>query len=438
MPKSPGTTIASVDPAGEAVYASAAPGNGRDRRTEVLDTAAELFATSGLRTSLKEIADACGILPGSLYHHFDSKEAIIVELISRYRADLDTLAASAVRRLEATSDEGIRDRIFELAEDLAACARRNRAALLLTFYEPPTAAGSDLVRAAQHTRTAIEQATTETFRRARATGYLRDGVDLDVLAHRFCGVMLHISLGVLRDVPGAQDMVAIRCRILMEGIASRQPSDEVLDRSEAMVAAREVVDSWQAAEADEDERFAMLRSVARREFGRRGYEATTVRDIASAAGISLGSVYRLIGSKDELLGTVMHSFVRTVRTSWAPVLAAEAGPLEKLDALMWVNINLVERFSDEFNIQLAWVRETPPRTSNLGATFGARLRDVQTLLAAGRRSGEVEVEGQTAGVRAWALFELLWVPEETVVQLGPREALGFARETVIRGASQRS
>ena len=42
------------------------------RREEILETAAELFGTSGLRTSLREIADACGILPGSLYHHFDS------------------------------------------------------------------------------------------------------------------------------------------------------------------------------------------------------------------------------------------------------------------------------------------------------------------------------------------------------------------------------
>jgi len=56
---------------------------GGSRRTEILDTAAALFASSGLRTSLKEIADACGILPGSLYHHFESKEAIIVELVER-------------------------------------------------------------------------------------------------------------------------------------------------------------------------------------------------------------------------------------------------------------------------------------------------------------------------------------------------------------------
>ena len=69
------------------------------RREEILQTAATLFASSGFRTSLAEIADACGILPGSLYHHFDSKEAIIVELVHRYHDDLDRVAKEALDTL---------------------------------------------------------------------------------------------------------------------------------------------------------------------------------------------------------------------------------------------------------------------------------------------------------------------------------------------------
>jgi AcrR family transcriptional regulator len=65
------------------------------RREEILQTAARLFASSGFRTSLADIADACGILPGSLYHHFDAKEAIVVELVHRYHDDLDRIAKEA-------------------------------------------------------------------------------------------------------------------------------------------------------------------------------------------------------------------------------------------------------------------------------------------------------------------------------------------------------
>src|SRR3954469_10088533 len=66
------------------------------RRTEILQTANTVIATSGLRSSLQQIADAAGILAGSLYHHFESKEAILVELIRRYHADLDRIGEIAL------------------------------------------------------------------------------------------------------------------------------------------------------------------------------------------------------------------------------------------------------------------------------------------------------------------------------------------------------
>src|SRR5579863_1997313 len=107
------------------------------RREEILETAAALFASSGLRTSLKEIAAACGILPGSLYHHFDSKEAIIIELVQRYRDDLDRVAKEAMANLHEPSSGPVEDRILGFGRAIAECAVRHRAALLLTLYDPP-------------------------------------------------------------------------------------------------------------------------------------------------------------------------------------------------------------------------------------------------------------------------------------------------------------
>jgi AcrR family transcriptional regulator len=162
-----------------------------------------------------------------------------------------------------------------------------------------------------------------------------------------------------------------------------------------------------------------------------------VRDIAKAAGLSTGSVYRLIGSKDELLTSIMRSFEDKARHGWADVLRSGSTVVEKLDALMWVNINAVERFSDEYNIQLAWLRESPPSTASLGATFTARLRDLKSLLAQGTRDGELDVAGPSADIRAWALFELMWMPESIVRASGPRGALELIRETTLRGAARR-
>jgi len=59
---------------------------------------------------------------------------------------------------------------------------------------------------------------------------------------------------------------------------------------------------------DPDDRTAVLFSVARAEFARRGYEAAMIRDIAAAAGIGSGNVYRFIESKDALLESIMSSY----------------------------------------------------------------------------------------------------------------------------------
>ncbi|NLA37272.1 MAG: helix-turn-helix transcriptional regulator, partial [Actinobacteria bacterium] len=52
------------------------------RRDELLGLAATMFAERGLRaTTVRDIADSAGILSGSLYHHFASKEAMVDEVL---------------------------------------------------------------------------------------------------------------------------------------------------------------------------------------------------------------------------------------------------------------------------------------------------------------------------------------------------------------------
>ncbi len=394
-----------------------------------------LLASSGLKTSLRDIADACGILPGSLYHHFESKDAIIVELVARYRADLDGIAEDARDALNEPDPDPVPQQIENFGKAIAACAVRHRAALLLTLYEPPAGASDQLVQVAMRSPLGIDTAMLEVLRAGRKSGYIRPGVDLATLADRLCACLLHISLGVFPDVRGSDEVPLIRCRIVLDGIAVNAPDDVELDRSKPFEAAAQTIDEWDKVDAEEDDRLPMLRAVARTEFGRRGYEATTVRHIAAAAGLSTGSVYRLVGSKDDLLMSIMRSFTTKARSAWTSVLKAEGTTVEKLDALMWINLNVVDRFSDEFNIQLAWLRESPPNTTNLGASFSARLRDLKSLLAQGLQSGELHLYGSSADIRAWSLFELLWMPENIVRKLGCRDAHTMARETVLRGAA---
>ncbi|MEV5413674.1 TetR/AcrR family transcriptional regulator [Thermopolyspora sp. NPDC052614] len=64
-------------------------GSASDRRDHLVKLAAEIFARKGFQaTTVREIAKEAGILSGSLYHHFDSKETIVDEVLSTFLEDL--------------------------------------------------------------------------------------------------------------------------------------------------------------------------------------------------------------------------------------------------------------------------------------------------------------------------------------------------------------
>ncbi|PTB99082.1 TetR family transcriptional regulator [Marinobacter sp. Z-F4-2] len=87
---------------------------------DVLSNAARLFREKGFeRTSLKEIAEACNMLPGSLYYRYNSKEALLVELMRR---GVDLVTAE-VKSAYASSDDPV--------ERLRLCINAHLRALLL-------------------------------------------------------------------------------------------------------------------------------------------------------------------------------------------------------------------------------------------------------------------------------------------------------------------
>ena len=82
----------------------------RSRREEILSIAARQFAERGVATTtVRDIGAAAGILSGSLYHHFESKEQMVAELlqpvmerqVGQYRAivSAETGAAESMRAL---------------------------------------------------------------------------------------------------------------------------------------------------------------------------------------------------------------------------------------------------------------------------------------------------------------------------------------------------
>lgn len=73
----------------------------RNKREDVLQRAAELIARHGFDgTSMRDIATAVGMLPGSLYYHFPSKEEMLIAIHERVVKDMTDRVTTAIEGID--------------------------------------------------------------------------------------------------------------------------------------------------------------------------------------------------------------------------------------------------------------------------------------------------------------------------------------------------
>src|SRR4030095_4989981 len=77
-------------------------------------------------------------------------------------------------------------------------------------------------------------------------------------------------------------------------------------------------------------------------------------------------------------------------------------------------------------------------TPNPGWSFTTRLRQLRALLTEGIRSGGIRSESPSTGMLARCVLDVLWIPENILRARGKRAALVHARDTVLRGVTDRS
>jgi AcrR family transcriptional regulator len=77
----------------------------QDRRELIVATAAEMFARKGIKaTTVREIADAVGVLSGSLYHYFKSKDEIVQEILVEFLVETRARYAEVLGRGDGVAE----------------------------------------------------------------------------------------------------------------------------------------------------------------------------------------------------------------------------------------------------------------------------------------------------------------------------------------------
>jgi AcrR family transcriptional regulator len=155
------------------------------RRDEITRTACAVFARKGFQNStMRDVADATGILAGSLYHHYASKDDLLVEVLKRFYADsIDDIG----RVIEETPDPA--DAVVRLIELAVRYTVERRDEAMIIENDAPYLAQLPAFDFVFESAAEAERRWIAVLERARDSGQIRADIDLPTLYRTIMGSM---------------------------------------------------------------------------------------------------------------------------------------------------------------------------------------------------------------------------------------------------------
>jgi AcrR family transcriptional regulator len=125
-------------------------------------------------------------------------------------------------------------------------------------------------------------------------------------------------------------------------------------------------------------------------FSKKGYQNTSVRDIASALNMNIASLYKYVSTKDDIL----FLFYKRIHQHWKEVLrstieAEEMDPVEQLKSLIQTGLERCLRLNDEIRTIFVESRHLEPDSLHIVlSTETEFIRSIEKLIIRGLESGQ--------------------------------------------------
>lgn len=150
----------------------------RRNRERILESARAVFAEYGADAQIDDVARQAGVGVGTVYRHFPTKEALLVELLR------EKFRLFGARAREALKQDG---EPFAVFEDLL---RRNAetAASDAAVQQALAGAGEHIWMQAEAEQQELVALTGELIARARRAGTIRQDVEANDIAMLMCGL----------------------------------------------------------------------------------------------------------------------------------------------------------------------------------------------------------------------------------------------------------
>jgi len=155
-----------------------------DRRRQILEVAAQTICETGYeRASMRQIAQACGLAKAGLYHHVESKEHLLVEIM---HYGMDIFEELVLSQVEPIADPLERLRTC-MARNVLMVTRDRSKAITIILHEHATLTGEELARINERKKRYV-RFLEHSFAEAIEAGKIRP-VDPKVAAFAFLGAV---------------------------------------------------------------------------------------------------------------------------------------------------------------------------------------------------------------------------------------------------------
>ena len=133
-------------------------------------------------------------------------------------------------------------------------------------------------------------------------------------------------------------------------------------------------------------------------FHKKGYHNTSTRDIAKAAGVSVGSLYQYFRHKEDLMVLILQAFMELIEENIIPIADAEIDPVQKLDRI----INKYYRLLDQNHVKTSILYH---QSGGMSINTRSYFNDVEDMVH--DKFGRIIKEGMESGV-----FQKVKIPRE--------------------------
>jgi TetR/AcrR family transcriptional regulator, cholesterol catabolism regulator len=322
----------------------------------LFDTAATLFWEKGFAaTSTREIAAALGIQQASLYYHIASKEDLFYQLCV---ASLEQIHNDVESAIHPVLDPLGRIRTLIRAHLTTLLNYQVRHVMMLTELRALSDKHHLEVLALRNKYAGLVRSVLED---AQAAGAIRTDIPAKYLCLALLNVLNWAILWYRRDRELEVDrLTGIFTPVYLGGAArwpqSASPSGKATLEQLPRRRRKPAKNAEPASDGGGQSTPERMLKTAAALFSRKGYAATSTREIASVMRIQKPSLYYHIQSKEDLLYNICKSSLEQIRRDVAAAVEPVTDPLERTRTLVRAHIESMLRDQDQHSATLSEMR----------------------------------------------------------------------------------